>query len=84
MGTLKIAYRLRCRGGRRAMTAVTFRHFAISNLTFGGRVRGRHQTYAVAGTFDTTGHVRGTMKTSRRSAHHGMCRTGTLRFAARR
>ena len=84
VGTLKIAYRLRCRGGRRAVTAVTFRHFAISSLTFGGRVRSRKQTYAVAGTFDTTGHVRGTMKTSWHSAHNGMCRTGTLHFAARR
>jgi V8-like Glu-specific endopeptidase len=84
VGTLKIAYRLRCRGGRHSLGAVTFRHFAIGNLTFGGRVQSRNETYAVSGTFDTTGHVRGTMKTSWHSARYGTCRSGTLRFAARR
>jgi secreted trypsin-like serine protease len=82
--SLSFAYRLRCRHSHRRTGAVTFRHFSISNLTFGGRFQIHNgETYAVTGTFDTAGAVSGTMKTSWHSARYGVCRSGTLHFSAR-
>jgi secreted trypsin-like serine protease len=85
IAALRFAYRLRCRDGRRPTHVVTFRHLAISDLTFGAKLRiGRGERFAVAGAFDTTGAVSGTMRTTWHSARHGICRSGRLRFKARR
>ena len=81
--TVRIGYRLHCRGGRRTMHVATFRRLAISDLRFGRRLRAGGATYSLTGTFDTTGAVSGTMKTLRHSAGHGSCRSA-LRFSARR
>ena len=82
---LTFGYRLRCSGGRRLSGTVTFRRLAISDLTFGRRPRPGHgRTFTLFGTFDTTGAVSGRIKATWRSARHGACRSGTLRFKARR
>jgi hypothetical protein len=82
---LRFGYRLRCSDGHRLNGTVTVRRLPIADLMFARRLSPAHgETLTLSGTFDTSGAVSGRINARRLSARHGACRSGTLRFKARR
>lgn len=79
----KISYRLRCDNGRHPRHTLTRTNLPISNLAFGGKLRGRSgATFKVAGKFDTNGNAHGTLTVNLLNSPNGYCHAGPLTWTA--